>query len=235
MAEYDLPGGPRELFEATLPTLARYLGEDNIRLGGGTALAMRWHHRHSTDVDLFVDPAVYAPLYRAPDDFLEQIECGPLEVDLLGVYPSWCQLRFVEGEVSMMTHPSLTHDPRSADTVRGTRVALETSAEILAKKLGPRMIGSEVYVPRDVYDLACARTYDPEALHTAFRSIHPNYRRDIRDKLNLLPARWMENHPKQVRSPARPEDMPLAVAIVRRLLRKSLEPPVRGRKPGMDR
>lgn len=23
----------------------------NLRLGGGTALAMRWRHRHSTDVD----------------------------------------------------------------------------------------------------------------------------------------------------------------------------------------
>lgn len=60
MAEYDLPDGPRQLFEAVHAPLARaFGGEDNIRFGGGTALAARWAHRHSTDVDLFVGNARY--------------------------------------------------------------------------------------------------------------------------------------------------------------------------------
>ena len=40
MAEYDLPAGPAELFEAVRDTLGEYLGgQHHMRLGGGTALA----------------------------------------------------------------------------------------------------------------------------------------------------------------------------------------------------
>ena len=43
MAELDLPRGPRELFFAIHRPLARaFGGEENIRFGGGTALAARW-------------------------------------------------------------------------------------------------------------------------------------------------------------------------------------------------
>ena len=70
MAEYDLPTGPAELFEAVRRPLARaFGGEDNIRFGGGTALAARWAHRHSTDMDLFVDSdrSRHCSRYRTPE------------------------------------------------------------------------------------------------------------------------------------------------------------------------
>ena len=38
------------------------MGAGAFRLGGGTALAALWGHRHSTDVDLFADHAAYAEL-----------------------------------------------------------------------------------------------------------------------------------------------------------------------------
>ena len=31
-------------------------------MGGGSVLAARWHHRHSTDIDLFVSPATMEKL-----------------------------------------------------------------------------------------------------------------------------------------------------------------------------
>lgn len=235
MAEYDLPPGPRELFAATYPALAKFFGPRNLQLGGGTALVMRWRHRHSIDVDLFVAPAVYEPVYRRPDSLLQELEKVSLGIEELGVWPSWSRFRFDEGGVSVMGRPFLTPEPRSHDTVRGTEVVLETTAEILAKKLGPRMIGSEVYVPRDVYDLACARVFEPEALRTALTWIHPNYRRDVREKLRLLPTGWMENHPNKVLAPSRPDELPRAVDVVRQLLTASLEPPERGSDGDMDR
>ena len=72
MAELDLPRGPRELFHAIREPLARaFGGEENIRFGGGTALAARWAHRHSVDVDLFVeaDPTVTFTGTRAAASF----------------------------------------------------------------------------------------------------------------------------------------------------------------------
>ena len=52
------------VLEAIRKPLGYHVGcEHYIRLGGGTALAARWRHRHSTDVDLFVDPAAYAAFF----------------------------------------------------------------------------------------------------------------------------------------------------------------------------
>ena len=64
MAEYDLPTGPAELFAAVRGTIGDHLGgERHMLLGGGTALAMRWAHRHSTDVDLFTSTEAFGRLF----------------------------------------------------------------------------------------------------------------------------------------------------------------------------
>ena len=36
-------------------TLDPWTGHDTYRMGGGSVLAARWGHRHSTDIDLFFD------------------------------------------------------------------------------------------------------------------------------------------------------------------------------------
>ena len=53
------------------------------------------------------------------------------------------------GEISIGTSPAFTSDFRSPGTVRGTSVALESSAEILAKKIGGRILRNNTFVPRD--------------------------------------------------------------------------------------
>ena len=86
MAELRLPEGPAELFEAVRETIGEYLGgEHHMRLGGGTALAARWAHRHSTDVDLFTDPEPYARLHSHRQAFERALERRAGPVDALHV------------------------------------------------------------------------------------------------------------------------------------------------------
>ncbi|MYC52027.1 MAG: nucleotidyl transferase AbiEii/AbiGii toxin family protein [Gammaproteobacteria bacterium] len=74
MAEYHLPAGPAELLETARQTIGKYLGgEHHLRLGGGTALAARWGHRHSTDVDLFVTPRAFKGLFEHRDAFRREL------------------------------------------------------------------------------------------------------------------------------------------------------------------
>lgn len=74
MAEYHLPEGPAELLETARRTIGKYLGgEHHLRLGGGTALAARWGHRHSTDVDLFVTPKAFKGLFENRDAFRREL------------------------------------------------------------------------------------------------------------------------------------------------------------------
>ena len=59
MAELRLPPGPDELLAAIRKPLAYHLGgEHHLTLGGGTALAMRWAHRSSIDLDFTADYAI---------------------------------------------------------------------------------------------------------------------------------------------------------------------------------
>ena len=54
MAKLDLATGPAESLEAVRKPLGHHLGgAQKMRFGRATALAARWRHRHSTDVDLF--------------------------------------------------------------------------------------------------------------------------------------------------------------------------------------
>lgn len=56
-----LEGKPKEILLRALDVLDTHLTEverSGLRLGGGTVLAMRWHHRLSTDIDLAMDEAM---------------------------------------------------------------------------------------------------------------------------------------------------------------------------------
>lgn len=228
MAELDLPRGPAELLEAVRKPLADHLGgEQNICLGGGTALAARWTHRHSTDVDLFTGHEAYANLYRNSDRFSADVELHTRAVEQLGVGHRYTLIALRDGEITVLATTSLTDQPVSGDTVRGTRVPLETNAEILAKKLTYRLAEYHIFVPRDLYDIAVARRLDPEALDTALAAIPPPSLDDIRNELDLLPPGWADEHRQPLQQPAYAHEATNSVAIVRRVIGRHLD----GRDP----
>ncbi len=227
MAELDLPRGPAELLEAVRKPLADHLGEHRIRLGGGTALAARWAHRHSTDVDLFVDHTTYEGLFRNRHRFSADIELHTGTVEQLGVGPGYTIIVLQDGEITVLATPSFTDQPVSGDTVRGTRVALESNAEVLAKKLAHRLATYYIFVPRDLYDIAVARRLDSGALDTAFATIPSASLEDIGHELALLPSNWADGHRQPLLQPAYPQDAVDSVPIVQRLIARHLD----GRNP----
>ena len=117
MAEYDLPAGPAELFEAVRDTLGGYLGGQHLmRLGGGTALAARWAHRHSTDVDLFIGSAPYERLFTERRSFRDHVQrqLGAHAVDIdSGIATIHFRQNDQLGEVTLATSPPLTRLPAS--------------------------------------------------------------------------------------------------------------------------
>lgn len=172
MAELDLPRGPRELFRAVLEPLARaFGGEQNMRFGGGTALAARWAHRRSIDVGLFVEPDRYRHFHwttggRFTLDLTARASVSRLAIGRDDTYVSFHGL---DGHITI-NPGALTPEPRSPDTVRGTRLPLETTNEILGKKLVFRMAQRRTILSHHLYDIAWANRHDPAELHQAFRA-----------------------------------------------------------------
>lgn len=224
MAELDLPTGPAELLAAVRKPLADHLrGEPNILLGGGTALAARWAHRHSTDVDLFVEPAHYKRLFHNEAQFTRDLSLHAPDARQVDVEPGFLKITFGDaGHVSVSSSPWLTPDPRSVDTVRASGIPVETTAEILAKKLRYRMIHNERIVPRDLYDLAVARRVDPAALQTALSHLKTEHLHHIDTRLHYLGPGWLRRHPEPLLRPASHEDATNAIDIVRHMVQQHI-------------
>lgn len=176
MAAYRLAGALAEAFEVVRGPFAVALGHElRMRLGGGTALALRWAHRKSTDLDFFFS---YADQERVRErrEALEDGLCRRVEVGRVEVRTGGGATCIVGGvtPVSFLPAETFTPAPVSSDTLAGTRVWLEASPEILAKKLvyrvgagGEAVRAGRLAPARDVYDLAYASRHHPEEFERA--------------------------------------------------------------------
>lgn len=189
-----LPEGPDRVFRLAEPILTRFFGEGRYRLGGGTALAAVWNHRHSTDLDLFMDAQDFRRVVL--DDRLRQSLAEELERVLA---PELLELRrggllkvFSEaGELGLYTPPPPIEAEAPTHCVRGTGVALERTEVILARKLHGRMLEQGDFVARDLYDLAAAASFSPDALDAALDSLSEDEVESIREGLGDLPSDFM--------------------------------------------
>ena len=169
-----LPEGPDGVFRLAEPILTRFFGAGRYRLGGGTALAAVWGHRHSTDVDLFMEAQDFRKVV-IDDEMRESLAremeraLSPelLEVRRGGLLKVFCGA----GELGLYTPPSPIEPDAPTHCVRDTSVSLEPVEVILARKLHGRMLEQGDFVARDLYDLAAAAALAPQALDTALDSL----------------------------------------------------------------
>ncbi len=114
--------------------------------GGGTVLMLRYRHRMSKDVDIFVpDPQYLGYVTPRLSDLAEGIT--PNYVEAAG----YVKLVLPIGEIDFVAGPNLTDDPFEEWDLLGRKVRVETAAEIIAKKMWHR--GDQV-AARDLFDLA---------------------------------------------------------------------------------
>ena len=125
-------------------------------VGGGTMLMRRHHHRFSKDIDIFVpDPQYLAYLTPRLNDKAEALTTNYIE------QANSLKLVFPEGEIDFIASAPLTDQPFVNEELFGRQVQVETSAEIVAKKVWHR--GVE-FTARDIFDLAMVTEKEPEAL-----------------------------------------------------------------------
>lgn len=117
--------------------------------GGGTALMLQIDHRESHDIDLFLDDPQILPFLN-PETQDISLERRPDSYD--GDGAGVLKLAYTElGEIDFICAPSIVDSPTTPSDVRGRAVALETPAEIVAKKVYFRGWN---FQPRDMFDLA---------------------------------------------------------------------------------
>lgn len=123
---------------------------------------MRRHrHRFSKDIDIFVPDRQWLD-YLTPrlNDTAESLTTDYVEE------AASLKLRFGEGEIDFVASTPLTDNPTTIERLFDRDVNVETSAEIVAKKIWHR---GDRFTARDIFDLAMVCEKEPHSL----RSIEP--------------------------------------------------------------
>jgi len=167
MAAYNLKTW-ETLFQRALELIESAQVPDAIRndwtFGGGTVLMRRYMHRFSKDVDIFVpDPQWLGFLTPRLNAKAESITSNYIEqVGFLKLY-------FPEGEIDFVASNPLTKNSSIPETLFERSVLVETSTEIIAKKVWHR---GEQFTARDMFDLALVTEKEPKALLPIKRFLH---------------------------------------------------------------
>lgn len=135
--------------------------------GGGTALMLQIDHRESHDIDLFLDDPQLLPFLN-PETQGIKLERSPDSYSVQGT--SVLKLTYrAAGEIDFIVCADITDQPTQTHDIRGYRVALETPAEIIAKKVYYR---GWSFQPRDMFDLAAvAERFGSEYVVAALRHV----------------------------------------------------------------
>lgn len=117
---------------------------------------LRYQHRMSKDIDIFVpDPQYLGFVSPRLNGIAEEISTEYVEGN------GFVKLIRPEGEIDFVASPNLTDSPFEVWQLLGRSVRVETSAEIVAKKMWHR--GDRVSA-RDIFDLSLVIEREPDAL-----------------------------------------------------------------------
>jgi len=187
----NLPKGPWEILLkhafAIMDDLEKHGGIKNPfwTFGGGTVLMLRPGHRQSKDIDIFVpDPQYLGFVTPRLSDVAASITEDYVEA------AGFVKLIRSEGEIDFVAAPNLTDKPYDNWNLLGREVKVETSAEIVAKKLWHR---GDVATARDLFDLSLVIEKEPESLRSAavhLKRHHKEFLKQLKDRANLLQSQF---------------------------------------------
>ena len=156
------PGIWKKLFPHALALMAHLesvIEHATWTFGGGTVLMLRIGHRQSKDIDLFVpDPQYLGHVNPRLSDTAELITTDYQEST------EFIKLFLPEGEIDIVVGTPLTDNPFEVVNHRGREIKVETSAEIIAKKMWHRGDRAKA---RDLYDLCAVADLEPQAIAAA--------------------------------------------------------------------
>ena len=134
----------------------RGLPVDEWTFGGGTVLMRRHKHRLSKDIDIFIDnPEFLGYLTPRLSDAAESLTTDYVEDT------EYVKLRFPDGEIDFVVAAPLSNQPANRESILGHTFLVETSTEIVAKKIWHR---AATFTARDIFDLAMVSEREPDAL-----------------------------------------------------------------------
>jgi nucleotidyltransferase AbiEii toxin of type IV toxin-antitoxin system len=149
--------------------------------GGGTAMMLQIDHRESDDIDIFLPDAQFLAFL---DPKLRDFEFEITPSDYTGDGAGFIKLAFDGiGEIDFIVGHALTATPTTKRWIETEDIDLETTSEIIAKKIHYR--GASIK-PRDIFDIAAAAKHDRDPIVSALKAYKGDVTRTLLaiDRLN---------------------------------------------------
>ncbi|MDE0524399.1 MAG: hypothetical protein OXH79_20840 [Boseongicola sp.] len=224
MTGLAIPPPADAVLERVGPPLLKIWNSDDVRIGGGTALAARWRHRRSTDIVLCVAPDL---LRRAGEDARTlAVEAGARSVRF---GQGWLNGVFPEGEFRISATEPLLDAGSGVEREARFGLPLESVAEILARKLVLRFHEHGEYLSGDFYDLCTAAERDAASLEQALSALSSAGRGEIAREISGL-GRSADRRGQALTAVHRPEWLPELARLTARIVEPTIGKPV-GRPP----
>ena len=183
-AKLRLDPSPAKAVGKAVDILSDWIPVEHLRLGGGTVLEARWHHRASTDLDFFSPVAAPASalFLKDFDDIRMDLHrlVGEAAIAKDGVVLNGTNhIQFVIGDVPVsFVRTERFHDDPCDEVERETGVILSGTKDILTKKMYNRLGINRLATQRDAYDFAVARTLAPDELAYAWATMTDELKRN---------------------------------------------------------
>ena len=185
-AKLRLDPSPARAVGKAVDILSDWIPVEHLRLGGGTVLEARWHHRTSTDLDFFFSPgaASRSPLFLKDFDDIRMDLHQLVREEVIAkdgvVLNGTNHIQFVIGDVPVsFVRTEMFHDDPCDEAEHQTGVILSGTKDILTKKMYNRLGINRLATQRDAYDFAVARTLAPDELAYAWAALTDDMKRNV--------------------------------------------------------
>ena len=165
--QYDF-STQQKMLEATISLLEDFNIKDVSALGGGTALAIYWNHRFSTDIDVFIFGEDSYVNKMQPKNWTEKTTKIFNDIgfkDDFKINPFYTEFAITEDEkIQLFDSKSFTGNNHfKQENIWGIDFNIESIEEIIAKKIFYRC---EKFNARDIFDISIAINKNPLILKT---------------------------------------------------------------------
>ena len=165
-------------------------------MSGGSILASRWHHRKSTDIDLFMPVETMKQVLEQDDEALiKAVRSVPSARDINASRIDEVSCVVDGTPFSLTDSPFIRFRRRDTERICGTPVQAASAQEVFTGKIAGRLAHFSLTAARpppirDLYDLVVGAQLAPKALQNVLSRLARKVSESIAEYLDAQPPDW---------------------------------------------
>ena len=201
-SELSLPPRLARPLTLILKHFRQFIPLQRVVMSGGSVLASRWHHRKSTDIDLFMPVETMEQVLERDDEALvKAVRSVPSARDINAARIDEVAGVVDETPFSLTESPFIRLGRQDTERVCGTPVQAASVHEVFMGKIAGRLAYFSLAAARpppvrDLYDIAVGAQLAPSTLQDVLSRLDGDVSESIAEYLDAQPLDWHKTDAK---------------------------------------